>query len=229
MPARWRAGVPPRCAASTATVARASPGWAPAQGSAGRPLVGRRGRHSRSAAQHSARALASTTPRLGRPRAGSRICRVRPRLIPRMFGFSARMPTGCVAPPFESADVLGDGRPSACEKEPDGPNGCVNQATEIRMTSRAAGGVTRRALIQLGVGALATVIVWARRLRRRRAGCFYIQPLGGELPAQDVELVRQGLTELIGMETRLLPRVDSLRRRSIRRGAATVPRGCSTS
>jgi len=41
-----------------------------------------------------------------------------------------------------------------------------------------------------------------------KRGLLYLQPLGGELPAEDVELVRQALTELIGMETRLLPRAD---------------------
>jgi archaemetzincin len=75
------------------------------------------------------------------------------------------------------------------------------------MTGRTSGGVTRRALIQLGAAALATVC----RLRAPAAGTtrrlLYIQPLGGELPAEDVELVRQGLTELVGMETRLLSRV----------------------
>ena len=39
-----------------------------------------------------------------------------------------------------------------------------------------------------------------------KRGLLYLQPLGGELPAEDVELVRQALTEIIGMETRLLPR-----------------------
>jgi archaemetzincin len=76
--------------------------------------------------------------------------------------------------------------------------------------SRTLGGVTRRALIQVGVGALATVC----RLGGRAAvvaatrRLLYVQPLGGELPAEDVELVREGLTELIGMETRLLSRVE---------------------
>lgn len=41
-----------------------------------------------------------------------------------------------------------------------------------------------------------------------KRGLLYLQPLGGELPAEDVELVRQALTELIGMGTRLLPRAD---------------------
>jgi len=68
--------------------------------------------------------------------------------------------------------------------------------------------VTRRELIGWGAAALAI----AARPRVTRAAAkrdlVYLQPLGGELPAEDVELVRRGLTELIGMETRLLPRVE---------------------
>jgi archaemetzincin len=35
---------------------------------------------------------------------------------------------------------------------------------------------------------------------------LYVQPLGGELPGEDVALVREALTGIIGIETRLLPR-----------------------
>ena len=41
-----------------------------------------------------------------------------------------------------------------------------------------------------------------------KRGLLYLQPLGGELPTEDVELVRRALTEIIGMETRLLPRAE---------------------
>ncbi len=75
------------------------------------------------------------------------------------------------------------------------------------MTTRTSAGVTRRALIGLSVGALATVCRPGGRAAAATRRLLYIQPLGGELPAEDVELVRQGLTELIGMETRLLSRV----------------------
>jgi archaemetzincin len=69
-------------------------------------------------------------------------------------------------------------------------------------------GVTRRALIRLGVGAL--TIVCRPRVTRAgtRRGLLYLQPLGRDLPTEDVELVRRALTEIIGMETRLLPRSD---------------------
>jgi archaemetzincin len=76
------------------------------------------------------------------------------------------------------------------------------------MTSPTSVRVTRRELIGWGVAALAIVA----RPRGARAAAkrdlLYLQPLGGELPAEDVELVRRGLTALIGMETRLLPRVE---------------------
>ncbi|HEX3904110.1 MAG TPA: matrixin family metalloprotease [Polyangia bacterium] len=66
-------------------------------------------------------------------------------------------------------------------------------------------GVTRRALLGLGLGALAT-FGQRRAAGASRRSLLYLQPLGGELPAEDVELVRRALTALIGMETRLLPR-----------------------
>ena len=74
------------------------------------------------------------------------------------------------------------------------------------MRGRTAAGVTRRALIQLGVGALAIVCRPRGTLAGTKRGLLYLQPLGGELPAEDLELVGRALTEIIGMETRLLPR-----------------------
>jgi len=55
--------------------------------------------------------------------------------------------------------------------------------------------------------------IWALAARRPAASAserrlLYVQPLGGELPGPDVALVREGLTGIIGIETRLLPRAD---------------------
>ena len=58
----------------------------------------------------------------------------------------------------------------------------------------------------MGVGALAILCRSRVTLAETKRGLLYLQPLGGELPVEDVELVRQALTEIIGMETRLLPR-----------------------
>jgi archaemetzincin len=69
-------------------------------------------------------------------------------------------------------------------------------------------GVTRRALIRLGFGALAILCRSRVTVAGTRRDLLYLQPLGGELPAEDVELVRRGLTELIGMETRVLPHAE---------------------
>lgn len=76
--------------------------------------------------------------------------------------------------------------------------------TEMRR--RTPEGVTRRTLIQLGFGALAIVcrLGVGRAATKRRL--LYLQPLGGDLAAEDVALVRRALSEIIGMETRLLPR-----------------------
>ena len=68
--------------------------------------------------------------------------------------------------------------------------------------------VTRRALIRLGVGALAILCRPRVTIAGTKRGLLYLQPLGGELPTEDVELVRRALTEIIGMETRLLPRAE---------------------
>ncbi len=66
--------------------------------------------------------------------------------------------------------------------------------------------MTRRTWITWGVAGIS-----ALTSRRGAAGApaqrlFYVQPLGAELPAEDVALVRHALSALIGMETRLLPR-----------------------
>jgi archaemetzincin len=69
-------------------------------------------------------------------------------------------------------------------------------------------GMTRRAWLSLGLGALATLHAARRARAAPVAGRLYIQPLGGDLPGEDVELVRTALAALIGLEVRLLPRVD---------------------
>ena len=68
--------------------------------------------------------------------------------------------------------------------------------------------MTRRTWITTAVGG-----IWALAARRSAARAaerrlLYLQPLGGELPAEDVALVREALTGIIGIETRLLPRAD---------------------
>jgi archaemetzincin len=77
------------------------------------------------------------------------------------------------------------------------------------MLLREPVGIARRRLIQLGAGALLAALV-RPRLGQAATGParFYLQPLGQALPADNVDLVRAGLTALIGVETRLLPRVD---------------------
>jgi archaemetzincin len=67
--------------------------------------------------------------------------------------------------------------------------------------------MTRRTLLRWGFGALAVVARPRVTRAATKRGLLYLQPLGAELPAEHVELVRRGLTELIGMETRVLPRV----------------------
>jgi archaemetzincin len=69
-------------------------------------------------------------------------------------------------------------------------------------------GIPRRALLRLGVGALAILCRPRVTIAGTKRGLLYLQPLGGQLPAEDVELARLALTEIIGMETRLLPRAD---------------------
>jgi archaemetzincin len=74
------------------------------------------------------------------------------------------------------------------------------------MQGRTPAVVTRRALIQVGVGLVAMFCRPGASVAAMKRGLLYLQPLGGELPAEDVELVRQALAEIIGMATRLLPR-----------------------
>ena len=60
----------------------------------------------------------------------------------------------------------------------------------------------------LGLGALATFGRARRGFAALGPGRLYLQPLGGQLPDEDVELVRAALGAMIGMETRLLPRAE---------------------
>jgi len=68
--------------------------------------------------------------------------------------------------------------------------------------------VTRRAWLTAAVGG-----TWAVARRRASASpaerrLLYVQPLGGDLPGEDVALVREALTGILGIETRLLPRAE---------------------
>jgi archaemetzincin len=72
-------------------------------------------------------------------------------------------------------------------------------------------GPTRRALLGLGPGALialaarraGAVVVAGDDVRTRRF--LYLQPLGDELPAADVTLVKTALEALIGLSVKVLP------------------------
>jgi archaemetzincin len=66
--------------------------------------------------------------------------------------------------------------------------------------------VTRRGFLELGLGALAAIGGGAAARAQPPRRLFYLLPLGDQLPAQDVELVRAALTELVGWPTRPLPR-----------------------
>jgi archaemetzincin len=68
--------------------------------------------------------------------------------------------------------------------------------------------VTRRALFELGLGALAALGSSATATAGTKRSVFYLQPLGAELPAEDVHLVRDALVGIIGLETRLLRPTD---------------------
>jgi archaemetzincin len=68
--------------------------------------------------------------------------------------------------------------------------------------------VTRRELCRLGAGGLAALVCGRRAGGAPARPLLYIQPLGGDLPGADVDLVRRALTALIGIDTRLLPRVS---------------------
>src|SRR5579871_6789432 len=65
--------------------------------------------------------------------------------------------------------------------------------------------MTRRQLCGRALALLGAL--GARRAIAAPARAFlYLQPLGDELPSEDLALVRRALTALIGVETRLLPR-----------------------
>jgi archaemetzincin len=67
--------------------------------------------------------------------------------------------------------------------------------------------VTRRTWIASTLGAIWTLAVGRAVGAVNERRLLYVQPLGGELPGEDVALVREALTAIIGIETRLLPRV----------------------
>ena len=69
-------------------------------------------------------------------------------------------------------------------------------------------GPTRRALLGLGSGALVASFTGGRRARGAADGArrfLYLQPLGDELPADDVTLVKTALEALIGLRVKVLP------------------------
>ncbi|HVV51599.1 MAG TPA: hypothetical protein VHO06_18155, partial [Polyangia bacterium] len=65
----------------------------------------------------------------------------------------------------------------------------------------------RRDLFRLVLGGMTGLVSVRRAGAAAGARFLYLQPLGDDLPAADVELVRRGLTALLGIATRLLPRV----------------------
>jgi len=70
-------------------------------------------------------------------------------------------------------------------------------------------GPTRRTLLGLGVAAVAGAQAWSGRARARVAPVarryLYLQPLGDELPADDVALVKAALEGIIGWQVKVLP------------------------
>ena len=66
--------------------------------------------------------------------------------------------------------------------------------------------MTRRTSITAGVAAFVALAFGRRAAGAPARRLFYIQPLGDELPAEDVALVSEALAGIIGIETRLLPR-----------------------
>ena len=76
------------------------------------------------------------------------------------------------------------------------------------MTSRVSTDLTRRALLQLGVGALVHLAGRGSALATTSGARLYLQPLGRELGEEDVALVRLAVTVMTGMETHPLPRVE---------------------
>jgi archaemetzincin len=65
-------------------------------------------------------------------------------------------------------------------------------------------GPTRRAVLGLAAGALAAIARHAGATAPRRT--LYLQPLGDELPAADVALVKRALEVMIGLSVMVLPR-----------------------
>lgn len=71
------------------------------------------------------------------------------------------------------------------------------------------GRMTRRALLQaLGTGAALALSGVGVGRARAAARALYLQPLGAELPAADIELVVQALRCFFGLDVRTLPRVE---------------------
>ncbi len=65
--------------------------------------------------------------------------------------------------------------------------------------------MTRRQIFRWGLATLAALRA-PRAVAAPARSFLYVQPLGDELPAEDVALVRRALTALIGIDTRPLPR-----------------------
>jgi archaemetzincin len=66
--------------------------------------------------------------------------------------------------------------------------------------------VTRRTWLASTLGAIWTLAAGRTVGAVSQRRVLYVQPLGGDLPGEDVALVREALTGIIGIETRLLPR-----------------------
>src|SRR5689334_605189 len=83
-----------------------------------------------------------------------------------------------------------------------------DQVTAMAARQRPRG-PTRRALLGLGAAAVAGAQALSRRARARVAPVarrtLYLQPLGDELPADDVALVKAALEGIIGWEVKVLP------------------------
>ncbi len=68
-------------------------------------------------------------------------------------------------------------------------------------------GGMRRTWLKLVLGAF-TISILPRRLQAAARHVLCIQPLGSDLPAEDVALVKTALETMIGLEVRILPRAD---------------------
>jgi archaemetzincin len=73
---------------------------------------------------------------------------------------------------------------------------------------KVSSAVTRRTWITSTLGAIWTLVAGRTVAAVPGRRLLYLQPLGGELPGADVALVREALTGVIGIETRLLPRAE---------------------